>query len=249
MKYHCRRDLPDPRDQVFMRVAGVNLPEIFELTEFLPPVLNQGSLGSCVSNQVSNALRYCLNKEKQLIFQPSRLFIYYFGRLIQNSDLNQDTGLSIRTGIQSVAKYGACSEIIWPYIISQFQVRPSALAIEKANQTIPKFKYSSIPASIDLLKQAIVQGYPVVFGMNVYESFEWPATIQSGNVPFPKSNEKCLGGHCVAAYGYVDAIQSFVMMNSWGESYGIKGFFYLPYAYVMTYAWDFWQVQFFSGSK
>lgn len=250
MKYCCRRDLPDKRDFIF-QVTSVSqlpsqLPSHFALTEYLPAILNQGGLGSCVSNEVSNALKFCLAKEHcSFVIQPSRLFIYYFGRVIQNSPSDQDTGLTIRNGIQAVAKYGACDEVNWPYDISQFSVKPNDQTIKEALLSIPMFKYVSVPKSIDLMKAAIFQGYPIVFGMAVYESFEYADTWKTGNVPIPKSTEKCLGGHCVAAYGWIDETQCFVMMNSWGEQYGLKGWFYLPYSYVLNYAFDFWQIQFF----
>lgn len=244
MKYLCQRDEVDDRDYIF-ELTLVPLPPHYAIHTNLPDILNQGALGSCVSNEISNALKYCLIKEKKTIIQPSRLFIYYFGRVIQGSPEDQDTGLSIRNGIQAVAKYGACDEIIWPYDITQFKVKPNDLAIQQANTTIPLFKYVSIENSLDHLKSAIHQGHPIVFGMNVYESFEYADTWKSGNVPMPKETEKCLGGHCVAAYGWIDETQCFLMMNSWGTSYGIQGWFYLPYAYVQTYAWDFWQITFY----
>jgi C1A family cysteine protease len=43
-----------------------------------------------------------------------------------------------------------------------------------------------------------------------------------------------IGGHAVAGVGYDDAKQWFVVRNSWGGKWGMKGYFTLPYAYVTS---------------
>lgn len=38
--------------------------------------------------------------------------------------------------------------------------------------------------------------------------------------------------HMVLAVGYDDALQRFLVMNSWGTGWGMQGYFTLPYAYL-----------------
>ena len=68
---------------------------------------------------------------------------------------------------------------------------------------------------------------------------------KSGHAPLPKSNESVVGGHAVAAVGYDDAKQWFLVRNSWGAGWGLKGYFTLPYAYVTAadLASDFWTIR------
>jgi C1A family cysteine protease len=88
--------------------------------------------------------------------------------------------------------------------------------------------------------------HPIVVGIQVYESFESLEVAKTGQVPMPSSiphkNDKCLGGHAVCIVGYDDAHASFIMRNSWGASWGDKGYFYLPYAYILdqTLTSDLW---------
>ena len=51
-----------------------------------------------------------------------------------------------------------------------------------------------------------------------------------------------IGGHAVMAVGYDDSKGAFIVRNSWGTDWGIKGYFYLPYWYFTTpnAANDFW---------
>jgi C1A family cysteine protease len=45
--------------------------------------------------------------------------------------------------------------------------------------------------------------------------------------------------------GYDDAQQRFIVRNSWGAGWGLKGYFTLPYAYVTgtDLASDFWTIR------
>jgi C1A family cysteine protease len=61
----------------------------------------------------------------------------------------------------------------------------------------------------------------------------------------PKSGEAVIGGHAVAAVGYDDADQCFIVRNSWGAKWGRKGYCFMPYAYLTDpdLAADFWTIR------
>ncbi len=99
------------------------------------------------------------------------------------------------------------------------------------------------------MKGCLASGYPFVFGFTVYESFESEDVAKTGVVPMPAHTEKVLGGHAVTAVGYDDAQQRFIVRNSWGTDWGMKGYFTMPYAYLTdsNLADDFWTVRLISG--
>jgi C1A family cysteine protease len=47
------------------------------------------------------------------------------------------------------------------------------------------------------------------------------------------------------AVGYDDSAQQFIVRNSWGAGWGIKGYCMMPYAYLTNtnLADDFWAIQ------
>ena len=59
------------------------------------------------------------------------------------------------------------------------------------------------------------------------------------------AGEAVIGGHAVVGVGYDDAKQWFIVRNSWGAGWGMKGYFTLPYAYVTdaSLAGDFWTIR------
>ena len=67
----------------------------------------------------------------------------------------------------------------------------------------------------------------------------------AGRILDCKSGEAMIGGHAVAAVGYNDADQCFIVRNSWGAKWGRKGYCFMPYAYLTDpdLAADFWTIR------
>lgn len=243
--YGWMPDLPDQRDHMFAGAGAVmaSLPAQVDLRPQCPPVLDQGQLGSCTANAIGNAHRFDqLKQAAGKSFMPSRLFVYYNERVMEGT-VSSDAGAMIRDGIKSIAQQGVCNETDWPYLITKFKNKPTAACYKKAlaHQALTYQRVLQNPVQ---MKSCLATGYPFVFGFSVYESFESQAVAKTGVVPMPSSSEKILGGHAVLAVGYDDASQCFIVMNSWSDKWGMKGFFTIPYAYLAQagLASDFWTV-------
>ncbi len=238
-------DIPDARDHVLhLSKKASALPPSVDLRPQCAPVYDQGQLGSCTANAIAGAIEFDQRKEQLAqIFTPSRLFIYYNERVVENS-VDSDAGAQIRDGIKSVASQGVCAESLWPYAADQFATRPSAPCYKIA-RTHPAVNYSRVPQDTNQLKACLAAGYPFVLGITVYESFESDEVAHSGVVPLPQASETALGGHAVMAAGYDDASQRFLVRNSWGSDWGMGGYFTIPYAYLTddNLASDFWTIR------
>ena len=243
--YGWQKDLPDQRDFSYAAPSPslAPLPAKVDLRPQCPPVYDQGQLGSCTANAIGGAIQFERLKQKLADFAPSRLFIYYNERAMENT-VASDSGAQIRDGIKSVAAQGDCPETEWPYTITKFKTKPSVACYTNALK-YKVISYQRITQSLAQLKGCLASGYPFVFGFTVYESFESATVAKSGHAPLPKSNETVVGGHAVVAVGYDDVKQWFVVRNSWGAGWGMKGYFTLPYAYVTeaNLASDFWTIR------
>jgi C1A family cysteine protease len=245
-RYGWIPDLPDHRDHLYAAPAEVAtaLPVSADLRAQCPPVYDQGQLGSCTANAIAAAIQFDQMKQKTAqIFNPSRLFIYYNERVIEHT-VESDSGAQIRDGIKSVDKQGDCPEPEWPYVISKFKTKPLA----KCYSDALKYKavlYQRLTPVLSQLKGCLASGYPFVFGFTVYESFESAQVAKTGHASLPKSGEQSIGGHAVMCVGYDDAKQWFIVRNSWGNKWGMKGYFTLPYSYLISVnlASDFWTIR------
>ena len=69
----------------------------------------------------------------------------------------------------------------------------------------------------------------------VYSSLLTATVSSTGVVPMPNTKtETFKGGHCACIVGYNDTTQMFTCANSWGTSWGNKGYFTIPYAYIIN---------------
>jgi len=238
-------DQPDQRDHLYSVPSQylTELPASADLRSKCPPVYDQGQLGSCTANAIAGAIEFDRMKQRLEDFVPSRLFIYYNERVIEGT-VGIDSGAMIRDGIKSVASQGVCPEPEWPYVISKFTRKPPASCYRDAKLD-RAVQYQSIVQDINQMKGCIATGYPFIFGFTVYESFESAEVARTGHAPMPRFGERAVGGHAVMAVGYDDERQWFLVRNSWGAGWGIKGYFTIPYAYLLQggLSQDFWTIR------
>lgn len=238
-------DLPDGRDLLYAAPLKplAKLPDKVDLRDKCPPVYDQGELGSCTANAIGAALEFDQIKQRQKAFTPSRLFIYYNERAMEGT-IDSDSGAMIRDGVKSVAKRGAPKEGTWPYEIERFRDKPHKAAYTegKKHQAI---LYMRVNQTLGQMKGCLAEGFPFIFGFTVYESFESSKVAKTGDVPMPRAGEKVLGGHAVLAVGYEEDKQRFIVRNSWGEGWGMDGYFTMPYPYPVqpSLARDFWTIR------
>lgn len=245
-RYGWVPDIPDHRDFAYAAPAATlrRLPTRADMRRECPPVYDQGNLGSCTANAIGAAIEFDERKQKLAKpTTPSRLFIYYNERVMEGT-VDSDSGAAIRDGVKSVATIGGCSERLWPYDIAKFRDKPVARCYADAKKH-KVVLYQRLPQTTNQLKGCLASGYPFVLGFSVYESFESLQVARTGHAPMPGPKEKQVGGHAVMAVGYDDGKQWFILRNSWGAKWGMKGYFTLPYAYLLdnNLSDDFWTIR------
>jgi len=265
------RDLPDFRDfteehekiRPQLEEVGVtnpeevSLPVQIDLRAYCSPIENQGSLGSCTANAVAGLVEYFERRAHRRYIDASRLFLYKATR-----DLLHwlgDTGAYLRSTMGALALFGVPPEEYWPYQIANFDNEPTAFCYSFAQnyQAISYYRLDPVGTSPGMLltriKTNIAGGLPPVFGFTVYSSIQQAAT--TGHIPYPSIGERVLGGHAMLVIGYDDNLKitntitgagttgALIVRNSWGTTWGDKGYGALPYDYVThRLAVDFWSL-------
>lgn len=196
--------------------------------------------GNCTAQALAGNIEFLDNKIDSLYTDVSRLFIYYNERALIDT-IDYDSGAMLRDGIKTLKNDGVCHEEVWPYIVSKFDKKPPQKCYAEAKQHLVQ-SYHRIYALGEMLT-CLAEGYPFIFGFTVYESFESPKVKKTGIVNMPKKGEVTLGGHAVMAVGYDKANKRFLVRNSWGKSWGIGGYFTMPFEYLEALAEDFWTIR------
>src|ERR1700742_382119 len=90
-----KRDTPDHRDIICRmgKKRGVSLTNVdLRTSNLLPPIYDQGDTQTCTAQALAAAVEYGRRKEGLSDFMPSRLFIYYAERDIENTINRPEAG-------------------------------------------------------------------------------------------------------------------------------------------------------------
>lgn len=233
-------------------------PASVDLRPWCSPIENQGSLGSCTANAGAGVVEYFERRAFGRHIDASRLFLYKVTRSLMK--VHGDTGAYLRTTMGGLVLFGVPPEEYWPYQVTRFDEEPPAFcyAFAQNYQAITYHRLdppgTAADALLSSIKSYLAAGLPLMFGFTVYGSYTQAAT--TGKLPYPTPGERVEGGHAIVAVGYDDAVRikntnpggketkgALLIRNSWGTAWGMEGYGYLPYEYVLGgLAEDWWSL-------
>jgi C1A family cysteine protease len=214
----------------------VALPSKIDHSSQIKRILDSGAEGSVVGLALATVLETRIAKHQPGDIQISARHIYYMARQIGGMDIKIDSGANLKDGIQALTEIGAVEESVWPYRSREFaSPPPSAVA------TATKHRIAAVRKllTFDDVKQALSVDGPVVVGISLFEGV-YAKSSAAGSVPMPTRNEPLVGLHGVVIVGYDDETKRVKFANSWGKSWGERGFGYLPYGYLEKYIGEGW---------
>lgn len=213
------------------------MPSKVSLREYCPKRMNQGQQGSCVGWSSGYAARTILyarqfgKSPNAVAFSPSSLY--------NQIKLPGCQGAYIQTAMETMKGKGLLPFADFPYDETTCSVMPdnqdySKMAMYKV-KGFNRLTEGGNDYKVDMLaiKQNLAQGAPVVIGMMVGGSFM--SNMMGKAVWKPTQSDYYMqgfGGHALCVIGYDDDKNggSFEIMNSWGEEWGDKGFFFISYS-------------------
>lgn len=197
-------------------------PEV--LIEHLPPVYDQGSVGSCTAQALACAVEALLPRAGYAAERLDRAALYRRERDMIGTPY-EDSGAILADGVE-VLRLGWEPESLEPapFFDRSWREPPPALPA-----TAPRL-VSAEALDFDALTIAteIDAGHPVVVGLSVTD--QWERAFGAEALPEPGGH--VIGGHAVALVGFRLDRRCWVVQNSWGPGFGIGGRILLPWAWT-----------------
>ncbi|MEI9810277.1 MAG: C1 family peptidase [Bacteroidota bacterium] len=226
----------------------LGLPAFYSLKMYAPPVGNQGPYATCTAWSAAYAARtisYSIRKSmidkdsiKKYSFSPP--FLYYYIKKV--NDKNCDSGASIRDAMSILKSKGALlKDSDTAGCVNAIADTVAAKAAEyKIKDYLAIDSFGRINKDgILKIKKSISEKRPVIISIRFYDSFRKVDSLtgywinDTTDIP----HKEALSGHAMCITGYDDDVNggAFEVMNSWGDKWGRKGFFWLSYKQFEDY--------------
>lgn len=198
----------------------IKLPETLDYRSELQPIRDQGNQGSC------SAMTAAVIKEwhefKELGFNE-----YMSPQFVYNLRPNKPKeGMVPRDTMKILKNIGIVPEKIYSYG-RQVQINNNLLEMASNFKIYGFSRINSIYAA----KSSLISDGPLYVGFPVYSETR-PKFWKQRN-----RSDKFLGGHAVAIVGWTK--NSFIIRNSWGDSWGYSGYSYYPFNEWGSH-WEMW---------
>jgi papain like protease len=234
----ARPDTLDFRDRMYVPVL-IEVPTHIPLDDFKSfniPVLNQGSEGACTGFGLATVANYLLTRRK-VVPNPipvSPRMLYEMAKRYDEWPGEQYSGSSARGAMKGWHKHGVCSENDWPYVAAKndkfgLTDARTAAAIRRPLGAYFRVNHKDIVAMHTALAEV---GILYATG-NVHEG--WARVGADGVIPY---SDELKGGHAFAIVAYDE--NGFWIQNSWGTSWGLKGFACITYDDWLEHGTDIW---------
>lgn len=205
---HEHRDLNDEKIKLSKKRSRL---DNFSMKKSFPPIDNQGEYATSVAHAIAAILEFeqvRLNREPIKI---SKLYLHALGNG------------KIRKTLQRIRKNGLVADKDLPY-----NSHPPFPIVDEVFY-VNCLKFYVIPSNIYVINSALYEGYPILIGLNIYDSFlRRELWDNDGVMPIPEEGENYEGSMGAVITGYSAIKRAYEVRLSWGIHFKNDGYFYMP---------------------
>jgi hypothetical protein len=189
--------------------------------------LSQLQIGACQGNALAKTFEFCYGMVKGELLHFSRMFAYIGSQM--EDGIRGDNGSTLSGGTKLAAK-GVCPESVGPYPPSYPGWNYITLAMREAAKPFVMGSHTELQ-SVDEVKQYLGSGIGIV-----QIGIAWNNSMQPDSKGCIRSFRSGGGGHSVCYAGYATdddvGVKSsagywFLLLNSWGKTWGVNGWAYV----------------------
>lgn len=226
-----------------MVARGVAAPPSKDLREPLWwKIGDQGETGSCVGWGTADAvLRWHFAKAGRIAKTDklSTRFIWMAAKetdefITRPSTFIESDGTSLKSALDIARKYGAVKDNVLPF--ESGKLYPGEVDTFYAIAAQLKIAaYFNLRKNLNQWRTWLATSGPILAALDVDQTW-YDAKATNGNLDVYQP-QTASGGHCIAIVGY-KADGRFIIRNSWGTTWGDKGFAYATAAYIQAGFFD-----------
>lgn len=187
----------------------------------LPPVYDQGSVGSCTAQALAGAVEILHARGGYPVERPDRVALYHREREMIGT-VDEDSGAIIADGV-AVLRAGYEREMAHP---TAWGPAWTADPPRRARDAPRLLNAEALELDVPTLAWEIASGHPVAVGLQVTSQWDAPGAM----IAEPRGAVR--GGHAVLLVGYDQADGTWLVRNSWGEGWGQDGYARLSWSWT-----------------
>src|SRR2546423_4541719 len=244
---------------------AASLPSRVDHRRWCPPARLQGNYNTCAAHVVAALVEYFQRRAFGESTAPSRRFLFRVAKNLAEAKGNAQNGIYIRQAMGALKLIGAPPEKFFPYpditdpaAANAFDEEPSAFlyALAADYQAVTYYRLDTRDESgnptlkpaelLQMIKRHLAANIPTTIGFPLYADII-KGSMVNGELPYPPDGDTKLGSHAVTVVGYDDDKTfasasdknekgALLILNSWGEKWGEKGFGWLSYKYLLENA-------------
>jgi len=217
--------------------ASARIPASRDLRESWWTVADQGATGSCVGWATADSvLRWMFVKAGRL-GQREQLSVRFIWMAAKESDefttqpttFIEDDGTSLKAALDVARKYGAVADKVLPFKSGKLYPYPAPTFYALASKLKIK-SYFNLKTNLGNWRSWLATHGPILTRLDVDAS--WDAASETRGKLEEYKPRTARGGHAIALVGYT--ADAFIVRNSWGRSWGDKGYAYASWKYAQA---------------